>query len=510
MAGEPAGLPPRYVAGDVEPRVYERWLASGAFTPAAEPPGRGRAVRDHHAAAQRHRLAAHRPRPVRDGAGRPHPVPPHARRRHAVGPRRRPRVHRRPVRPGQDHRRGGGEPREPGPGGVPGADVALHGRDARGDLAPAPPAGRQCRLVTEPVHHGRGQRAGGPGRVQTAVGCGARVSRRGDGQLVPALPDHDQRPREHPPRPDRHAVDDPLPPGRAGRGGHRGPVDLGGHHPPRDPARRRGGGRPSGRRSVSGARRPRGHPPVPRAAPADHRRRRGGPRLRHRSGEDHPGPRPGRLPDEPPPQPARHLRPGRGGPRQRGRRRVRRPGSVRCPRRHRGPPQGHGRPRGRGRAPDGGGHLRPVRDDHRAAPLDPVVHPDRDPGRPGPGIGPRRAHHHPAPALREGVRPLDGEHPRLGGGASAVVGPSDPGLVLPRRPHHGQRRRGGPGRLCRVRPSGRRAHPGDRHLRHLVQQRAVALLDPGLARRHGRTCAASTRPRSWRPATTSCSSGWPG
>ena len=38
MAGEPAGLPPRYVAGDVEPRVYERWLASGAFAPASEPP----------------------------------------------------------------------------------------------------------------------------------------------------------------------------------------------------------------------------------------------------------------------------------------------------------------------------------------------------------------------------------------------------------------------------------------------------------------------------------------
>jgi len=37
MAGEPAGLPPRYVAGDVEPRVYERWLASGAFTPPADP-----------------------------------------------------------------------------------------------------------------------------------------------------------------------------------------------------------------------------------------------------------------------------------------------------------------------------------------------------------------------------------------------------------------------------------------------------------------------------------------
>jgi valyl-tRNA synthetase len=30
-------IPPRYLAADVEPAIYERWLASGAFTPAAEP-----------------------------------------------------------------------------------------------------------------------------------------------------------------------------------------------------------------------------------------------------------------------------------------------------------------------------------------------------------------------------------------------------------------------------------------------------------------------------------------
>jgi valyl-tRNA synthetase len=31
-------IPPRYIAADVEPAIYERWLASGAFTPAADPP----------------------------------------------------------------------------------------------------------------------------------------------------------------------------------------------------------------------------------------------------------------------------------------------------------------------------------------------------------------------------------------------------------------------------------------------------------------------------------------
>ncbi len=38
-------LPPRYVAAEVEPAIYERWLASGAFTPPAEPrPGAERFV----------------------------------------------------------------------------------------------------------------------------------------------------------------------------------------------------------------------------------------------------------------------------------------------------------------------------------------------------------------------------------------------------------------------------------------------------------------------------------
>ena len=31
-------LPPRYDAAVVEPPIYERWLESGAFTPAVEPP----------------------------------------------------------------------------------------------------------------------------------------------------------------------------------------------------------------------------------------------------------------------------------------------------------------------------------------------------------------------------------------------------------------------------------------------------------------------------------------
>jgi valyl-tRNA synthetase len=45
MASGRAELPPRYAPGEVEPRIYQRWLESGAFTPAPEaPPGAARFV----------------------------------------------------------------------------------------------------------------------------------------------------------------------------------------------------------------------------------------------------------------------------------------------------------------------------------------------------------------------------------------------------------------------------------------------------------------------------------
>ena len=92
----------------------------------------------------------------------------------------------------------------------------------------------------------------------------------------------------------------------------------------------------------------------------------------------------------------------------------------------------------------------------------------------------------------------------------AVVGPPDPGLVLPGRPRDGLVGRGGPD-ACEVcgRPAAE-LDPGPRHLRHLVQLGPVAVLDPRLARRHARPTAATTRRRSWRRATTSSSSGSPG
>ena len=122
----------------------------------------------------------------------------------------------------------------------------------------------------------------------------------------------------------------------------------------------------------------------------------------------------------------------------------------------------------------------------RAAPQDPVVHPD------GPAGGPRPRRHavrpdaDPAGPVREDLGALADHDPRLEREPPAVVGPPHPGLVLPGRARDRLVARGRAGCLRGLRPAGGRAHAGPGHLRHLVQLRPVAVLDPRLARRHAR------------------------
>ena len=163
---------------------------------------------------------------------------------------------------------------------------------------------------------------------------------------------------------------------------------------------------------------------------------------------------------------------------------------------------------GRRRPRDGHRALPAQRRHRRAAPQDAVVHRRQAHGRAGHAGRPRAAHALRAGALREGLLRLAGEHLRLERQPPAVVGPPHPGLVLPGRPRHGQRRGGRARALCGTCRVGRAA-PGRGHLRHLVLERPVAVLDARLAGAHARPARRTTRRRSWRPATTSSSSGWP-
>ena len=122
--------------------------------------------------------------------------------------------------------------------------------------------------------------------------------------------------------------------------------------------------------------------------------------------------------------------------------------------------------------------LLPLPDRGRAAAVAPVVRGHQAAGRQGHGDGPFRADPVRAGPLREDLLRLDGADPRLVRLPPALVGPPHPRLVLPGRARH--RGPPGPRRLRRVR--GRRAGPGRGRARHLVLERAVAVLDPRLAR----------------------------
>ncbi len=174
MADGTAGLAPRYAPAAVEPRIYERWLASGAFTPAAEPP----------AGAERFVITM----PPPNVTGSLHTG-------HALFVTAEDiliRYHR--MRgddtlwvPGVDHAsiaaqfvldkmlatdgldRAAARPR-----GVSGADVGLHGRDAGGHLAPAAPAGRERGL--DRATGSRWTRAAPARCGSPSSGCGTRAT----------------------------------------------------------------------------------------------------------------------------------------------------------------------------------------------------------------------------------------------------------------------------------------------------------------------------------------------
>ena len=125
---------------------------------------------------------------------------------------------------------------------------------------------------------------------------------------------------------------------------------------------------------------------------------------------------------------------------------------------------------------------------------------------PGDRRAARRPRAHEAGAADERDALLPREHPALVHLAAALVGPPDPGLVLPRRAHDGVR----DGAVCLRRVRQRRAATGRGRARHVVLVRALAFRDPRLARADAPISSASTRATSARPGGTSTSSGFRG
>ena len=336
------------------------------------------------------------------------------------------------------------------PRALPRADPRVLRFDEAGDAGAAAPPRRLVRLGPPALHDGRGLGQGRPRRLRAALPRRPRVPDRGAGQLVPRLPHLGQRPGGGGHAGDRLALDDPLPPHRRGdRGARAGRDDLDRHDPARDAAGRHRRSGPARRSTLRRARRAARAHPVRRARRAGHRRRDGRPGIRHRRGQDHAGARPRRPCHRPPPWPAGDHDPRRRRDDRRDGDAVRRPRPVRRPTADRRRPRGAGRPAGE-RPPRDGRRPLPAQLGHRrAAPEDPVVHPDRTARRPGARRDPFRPDAHPAGPLREDLGALADHDPRLERQPPAVVGPPHPGVVLPGRARHGLVARGRPGRVRR-------------------------------------------------------------
>ena len=507
-----AELSKTYTPSEVEGAIYERWLAADVFAPDGAgstadpalppftiiqpPPNVTGSLHLGHA----QRTA------VEDLMIR------HARMRGPPGAlpaRARPREHRRPGRPRRHPRKGGGEPRLAWPRALPRADARLQRLDQAGH-ARAAAAGRWLlRLGPVAVHDGRGLGEGRPRGLRTPLSGRPRLPHGGPRQLVPRLPDQRERPRGRLDPRDRDALVGPLSPHRRRRPAHPIPDrdDHRGHHPTRDDPGRHGRCRPPGRRAIRGPGRASRSDPVRRARRADHRGRGRRSGLRDRRAEDHAGPRPRRSCRRPAPRPCRDHGPRRRRHDRRDRHAVRRPGPVRGSAPDRRRPRLDGRPGRVGPARDGHRPLPAQRRRHRAAPQDAVVHPDRRAGGACARGDPLRQDPDPAGTLREDLGTLDDRDPGLEREPPAVVGAPHPGLVLPRRPRDGV-----------ARPMAARMPARCAAGRRPTWSRTPTSSIPGSAPAYGRsrrsagrttrpTTAGSTRPRSWRPATTSSSSG---
>ena len=340
------------------------------------------------------------------------------------------------------------------------------------------------------LHDGRRLGEGRPGRVHAPVRGRSRVPHRSAGQLVSGLPDERQRSRGRRHARDRHALVGALPPdrprdrrARSGRDDHRG------DHPTRDDPRRHGGrgppGRPALRGRWSGARSgSRSSSATCRSSPTTSSTRRSGPaRSRSRRPTITTTTRRGfatvsrRRPS------SRTTASVAGtGTRYDGMDRFAARTAIVADLTARGDLVGR-RPRTRWSS---GAASAATTSSNRGS---------RRSGSSGPAPlaaraleATRQGRTRILPgAVREDLGALADQHPRLERVAPALVGAPDPGLVLPGRPRDGVARGGRPLGVLGVRTPCRGADPGSGHLRHLVQLRALAVVDPRLARRHTRS-----------------------
>ena len=285
-----------------------------------------------------------------------------------------------------------------------------------------------------------------------------------------------------------HALVGPLPPDRPDdRRARSGRDDHDRDDPAGDDPRRHGGRGPPRRPALRRPRRPAGAHPVRRARRPDHRRRRRRSGVRDRRGQDHAGPRPRRPRDRPAPRSAGAVDPGRRRQHRRHGHALRRAGPLRGARARSWPTSR------RAATSSAGGRTRWSSAAASAATTS-SSRASRPSGSSGPGRSPPGRSRRPESG-RTRILPERFEKTwehwltnirDWNVSRQLWWGHRIPAWYCPDGHVTVSAEIGRPGRLRRLRPAGGRAPAGPGHLRHLVQLRAVAVLDPRLAGRDRR------------------------
>ena len=481
----------------MESDLYEGWVDAGYFK--ADRDQRQAPVLDRAAAAERDRQPAHGPRARPHADGRADPAQAHAGLRGAVAARHGPRRHRHPDAWWRSSSPSTARPKRTS------AASCSSTRCGTGSTTPAAPSAAQMRRLGDGVDWSRDRFTMDDGLSRAVRTIFKRLFDAGliyraerlvnwSPVLETAISDLEVKYED---------VEGELVSFRYGSLRRRRTAHRGGHHPGRDDARRhRDRGAPR-RRALPRPGRHRRCRTRSSTASIDHRRRRARrPRVRHRRSQSHPRARPERLRDRPAAPAADADDHGHQGPDRRHRNRIRRHGPLRgAGQGARGAGRAGPHRRGEAALPAQRRALRAQRRADRAAAVPAVVGQGRVAGQGRRRRGSQRRHRDSPAQPGTALVRLGRQHARLVHLAPAVVGPPHPDLARPRRRDGVRRPRRDPARGLGA---------GPRRARHLVLLGAVAVLHDGLARAHRRTGEVLSDHAFWSPATTSCSSGWPG
>ena len=231
------GISPMQIEKVYEPQRFEPhwaqwWIDSGIFRAIRQ--RRRTRILARHSAAQRDRLAAHRPHARAHRDRRHRPLASHARRQHPLAARHRPRRHRHPD--------GGRAPSSPKKASTAATSAAKNSKSASGSGKSESGdtikrqmirLGASLRLVARALHPRPGPLPRRPRGLRPPLRKGPHLPRRVHGQLVPALPHRHLRSRSRP----RRVAGPPLAHPLSGER-HAGPLPDRRHHASRDHARR--------------------------------------------------------------------------------------------------------------------------------------------------------------------------------------------------------------------------------------------------------------------------------